>query len=134
MLNKKTDLMYLVIRKYVNYAKAYNRKFKEVKDKLLSSDHKLVEYAIGELLSVMKGDEKNNYWEISETYRKMISIKRFWKVDQQLFDVSKKCFTAVQQNRQILLKARKYLFKTPNQINGFRKLSNAMKFRWGGMF
>ncbi|MEO6305083.1 MAG: hypothetical protein ABIP51_18135 [Bacteroidia bacterium] len=131
MYNKKADLAYKLITEYVEYAKNYNITFQNVKEDLLQKDHSVVDKAIYNLLFADYNNDQLNYNNISSTYKAMVLIKHWWKKDSPLMEVATKCFKSAQQNRETLKQARKYLYKTPAQIAGFRRIAASMRNRWG---
>lgn len=139
-LNTKTERAYKVVKIYVEYANKYNAIFNEVKNDLVSTNHKLVDEALYRLYAwdEYEGTNKpypgtggSSYWTLSSEYTRFAQIKRWWTADKPLIEVCQKCFKIAHDNHEMISKARKYLFKTPAQIEGFKKLSSSMRNRWG---
>jgi uncharacterized protein YukE len=115
--------LYNILERCAEFLKQYNELYSTLIEDFTSTDHVRVAKAI------MKMDEIYP-WQLIKDMGALKNTRKM-KFDVQFFESVSKWVQQITNLYDTLTEAGKMLGKTKAQIDGARKLSNAMKSRWG---
>lgn len=124
---KNREFHIQLFKDLVEFSKKFNKQYDDLKSDLCSSDHSKAEPAIKTMLSLYPSDLVNKYGKFKQT----TESKWYRETEKPTLNKIKSYFDSIKNEFEGLKQAQKYLYKTDNQRQGYKKLSMSMGSRWG---